>query len=118
MPNASSPPIWQKVTTVDEIPVLGSRVIQAAVGQIAIFRNSEDAVFAVLDKCPHKGGPLSQGIVHGKSVTCPLHSWNIDLSTGCAIAPDEGLILCYRVCQSLPGDRDHHEHLLLLIFHY
>jgi nitrite reductase (NADH) small subunit len=97
MPNSSSTQNWQKVTTVDEIPVLGSRIIQAVVGQIAVFRNSEDEVFAVLDKCPHKGGPLSQGIVHGKSVTCPLHSWNIDLSTGCAIAPDEGCAKSFEV---------------------
>ena len=81
---------WQKVTTVDEIPVLGSRVIRTKAGQIAIFRNSENEIFAVLDKCPHKGGPLSQGIVHGVTVTCPLHAWNIDLATGCAIAPDVG----------------------------
>jgi len=81
---------WQKVTTVEEIPVLGSRVISTKAGQIAIFRNSENAIFAVLDKCPHKGGPLSQGIVHGLTVTCPLHSWNIDLPSGCAIAPDVG----------------------------
>jgi nitrite reductase (NADH) small subunit len=81
---------WQKIITVEDIPVLGARVIQVPAGKIAIFRNTEDEVFAVLDECPHKGGPLSQGIVHGKSVTCPLHSWNIDLTTGCASAPDEG----------------------------
>jgi len=81
---------WQKIAAVEDIPVLGARVIQAPAGKIAIFRNAEDEVFAVLDECPHKGGPLSQGIVHGKSVTCPLHSWNIDLTTGCAAAPDEG----------------------------
>jgi nitrite reductase (NADH) small subunit len=90
MSNANQLDQWQKITTVEDIPVLGARVIAAPAGQIAIFRNSEDEVFAVLDKCPHKGGPLSQGIVHGKFVTCPLHSWNIDLSTGCAVAPDEG----------------------------
>lgn len=97
MSNSSTLQDWQKVTTVQEIPVLGSRVIQAPAGQIAIFRNTEDEVFAVLDKCPHKGGPLSQGIVHGKSVTCPLHSWNIDLSTGCAAAPDEGCAKSFTV---------------------
>ena len=88
---------WQKVTTVDEIPVLGSRILQAPAGQIAIFRNSENEIFAVLDKCPHKGGPLSQGIVFGKTVTCPLHSWNIDLTNGCAIAPDEGCAKSFEV---------------------
>lgn len=97
MSNTTQLDQWQKITTVEEIPVLGSRVIQAPAGKIAIFRNSEDEVFAVLDKCPHKGGPLSQGIVHGKSVTCPLHSWNIDLSTGCAVAPDEGCAKSFAV---------------------
>ena len=57
---------------------------------VAVFRNSEDKVFALLDRCPHKGGPLSQGIVHGESVACPLHNWNIALGDGCARAPDEG----------------------------
>lgn len=97
MSNTSPSSDWQKITTVEEIPALGSRVIQAPAGQIAIFRNSEDEVFAVLDECPHKGGPLSQGIVHGKSVTCPLHSWNIDLSSGCAAAPDEGCVKSFEV---------------------
>ena len=97
MPDIPSTQIWQKVTSLDEIPVLGARVIQAHVGPIAIFRNSENEIFAVLDKCPHKGGPLSQGIIHGKSVTCPLHSWNIDLSTGCAVAPDEGCTKSFKV---------------------
>ncbi|HAT39636.1 MAG TPA: nitrite reductase (NAD(P)H) small subunit [Polynucleobacter sp.] len=88
---------WLKVTALEEIPVLGSRIIQAPAGQIAIFRNTEDEVFAVLDKCPHNGGPLSQGILHGRSVTCPLHSWNIDFSTGCAVAPDEGYAKSFSV---------------------
>lgn len=81
---------WQTLCTLDEIPVLGSRVVASPSGDIAIFRNTEDQVFAVHDKCPHKGGPLSQGILHGTSVTCPLHSWKIDLETGEAIAPDVG----------------------------
>ena len=61
-------------------------------GKIAVFRNTEDKVFALLDRCPHKGGPLSQGIVFGESVACPLHNWCIDLKTGCAAAPDEGSV--------------------------
>lgn len=82
---------WKVICSVDDIPVLGSRVVQRA-GQtnVAIFRNSENKVFALLDKCPHKGGPLSQGIVFGERVACPLHNWNIELQSGCAIAPDEG----------------------------
>jgi nitrite reductase (NADH) small subunit len=59
-------------------------------GDIAVFRNNEDEVFALRDKCPHKGGPLSQGIVYGRTVTCPLHNWCMHLDTGAAVAPDEG----------------------------
>lgn len=82
---------WQVICSVDDIPVLGARVVQRA-GRVpvAIFRNSEDKVFALLDRCPHKGGPLSQGIVFGERVACPLHNWSIALESGCALAPDEG----------------------------
>ena len=82
---------WKLICPLEDIPQLGSRVVQqAAGGDIAIFRTSEDDVFALHDKCPHKGGPLSQGIVHGKRVTCPLHGWNIQLESGEAVAPDVG----------------------------
>lgn len=81
---------WKRICELSEIPVLGSRVVKSAAGDIAVFRNAEDEVFAVHDKCPHKGGPLSQGIVHGKVVTCPLHSWKIGLDSGEAQAPDVG----------------------------
>ncbi len=82
---------WKRICFVTDIPVLGSRRVSRATGMdIAVFRNSEDKVFALLDRCPHKGGPLSQGIVHGTSVACPLHNWNIELEGGCAKAPDVG----------------------------
>ena len=82
---------WKKICLVNEIPVLGSRRVSRAQGlDVAVFRNDVDAVFALLDRCPHKGGPLSQGIVFGESVACPLHNWTIDLNGGCAKAPDEG----------------------------
>jgi nitrite reductase (NADH) small subunit len=82
---------WQIICRVDDIPVLGARVVKRqAKTDVAIFRNSEDKIFALLDKCPHKGGPLSQGIVFGEKVACPLHNWNIELPTGCAVSPDEG----------------------------
>ena len=57
---------------------------------MAVFRSAEDKVFALLDRCPHKGGPLSQGIVFGESVACPLHNWTIGLADGTAKAPDIG----------------------------
>jgi len=81
---------WIEVGELDEIPRLGARVVRLSTGDIGIFRTADDEVFALLDSCPHKGGPLSQGIVHGKKVTCPLHNWNIELDSGKAVAPDEG----------------------------
>lgn len=90
MMDRSPLPSWTHVCQVSDIPRLGSRVLKRSAGDIAIFRTADDEVFALLDHCPHKGGALSQGIVHGKAVTCPLHSWNIELATGEARAPDEG----------------------------
>jgi len=81
---------WLDLCTPDEIPRLGARVVRHDDLAIAVFKNADDEVFALEDRCPHKGGPLSQGIVHGKKVTCPLHGWNIELDSGCAVAPDEG----------------------------
>jgi len=81
---------WAHICALEDIPLLGSRVVAADAGDIAIFRTDGDRVFAVHDKCPHKGGPLSQGIVHGDTVTCPLHSWKIKLESGEAVAPDVG----------------------------
>ena len=82
---------WKLICKLDDIPQLGSRVVQRqSGGDIAVFRNAEDEVFALHDKCPHKNGPLSQGIVHGRKVTCPLHGWNIGLEDGHAVVPDVG----------------------------
>ncbi|MEY4344224.1 MAG: nitrite reductase small subunit NirD [Pseudomonadota bacterium] len=82
---------WTLICTLEDIPVLGSRRVERASGlDVAVFRNSQDEVFALLDRCPHKGGPLSQGIVFGTSVACPLHNWTIGLCDGQASAPDEG----------------------------
>lgn len=81
---------WIEVGVLSDIPRLGARVVRTAEGDIAVFRTADDEIFALRDKCPHKGGPLSQGIVHGKRVTCPLHDWKIHLDTGSAVAPDEG----------------------------
>ncbi len=87
-----------KVCAVADIPVLGARRVQrAGAMDVAVFRNSSDEVFALLDRCPHKGGPLSQGIVFGRSVACPLHNWSIGLADGCAQAPDEGCTVSFHV---------------------
>jgi len=88
---------WKEVANLDEIPRLGSRVVEVEDGSIALFRTSDDQVFALRDACPHKQGPLSQGIVAGHTVTCPLHNWKIDLESGEALAPDEGCTNVYPV---------------------
>jgi nitrite reductase (NADH) small subunit len=89
---------WKAICNVADIPVLGARVVKrAALPDVAIFRNSQDHVFALLDRCPHKGGPLSQGIVFGDRVACPLHNWNIELLSGCAVSPDEGCTQTFSV---------------------
>ena len=82
---------WIPICRLEDIPVLGARrVSRTQGGDVAIFRTAGDKVFALLDRCPHKGGPLSQGIVFGDSVACPLHNWTIGLDDGCARAPDQG----------------------------
>jgi nitrite reductase (NADH) small subunit len=88
---------WKRICTLDEIPILGARVLPDPAGDICVFRNADDEVFALHDRCPHKGGPLSQGIVHGRSVTCPLHGWRIELASGEAVAPDSGCARSYPV---------------------
>jgi nitrite reductase (NADH) small subunit len=89
---------WFEVCAVEDIPVLGARVLRRE-GQtdIAIFRNTENKIFALLDECPHKKGPLSQGIVFGEKVACPLHNWTIGLSDGCALEPDTGCTPSYPI---------------------
>ena len=82
---------WKQICRVEDIPVLGARRVARDRGlDVAVFRNDADEVFALLDRCPHKGGPLSQGIVFGQQVGCPLHNWTIGLRDGMSQAPDEG----------------------------
>jgi nitrite reductase (NADH) small subunit len=86
---------WLKVCALDDIPVLGARVVKGEDGDIAVFRSGDDEVFALRDRCPHKGGPLSQGIVYGKRVACPLHNWSINLTDGSVVEPDVGCTPSY-----------------------
>jgi nitrite reductase (NADH) small subunit len=83
---------WFDIGTIDEIPQRGARCVVTPQGRIGVFRTGDDRVFAIEDHCPHKGGPLSQGIVHGAAVTCPLHNWVISLETGKALGADEGIV--------------------------
>ncbi len=90
---------WLRVCGLDDVPVLGARVLRReGADDIALFRTTDDRVFALRDRCPHKGGPLSQGIVAGDTVTCPLHGWNIALASGEACAPDVGCARRFDVC--------------------
>ena len=89
---------WIPICQVQDIPVLGARRVARSQGAaVALFRAADDHVFALLDRCPHKGGPLSQGIVFGHQVACPLHNWTIHLDSGCARAPDEGCTTAFAV---------------------
>ena len=82
--------IWTDVGAVTDIPLRGARRVPTPEGDIAVFRTGDGQVFALRDQCPHKGGPLSQGIVHGHAVACPLHNWNIDLASGEPMGADKG----------------------------
>ena len=89
---------WVDVCRLDEIPSRGARVVQReGATPIAVFRTAGDGVFALLDRCPHRGGPLSQGLVTGERVVCPLHGWTVELGGGHAVAPDEGCAQTFAV---------------------
>lgn len=96
---------WSEVGRIDDIPRRGARRVVRPDGSppIAVFRTADDKIFALVDRCPHKGGPLSQGIVQGRAVACPLHGWVIELDSGRAEAPDEGCT--QRVAVRRVGDR-------------
>lgn len=88
---------WHPIGDISDIPLRGARCVKTPQGKIAVFRTAENEVFAIEDHCPHKGGPLSQGIVHAKAVTCPLHNWVISLETGKALGADEGEVRTIQV---------------------
>lgn len=94
---------WIEIGLLTDIPSKGARVVTSPTGDIAVFRTAEDKVFAMDDRCPHKAGPLSQGIVYDNTVACPLHNWRISLETGSAHAPDQGHTACYPV--RMEGDK-------------
>ncbi|RIY00034.1 nitrite reductase (NAD(P)H) small subunit [Aureimonas flava] len=93
----STGPEWAAIGRLADIPRRGARCVVSPLGRIAVFRTMDDRVFATEDRCPHRGGPLSQGIVHGGSVTCPLHNQVIALDTGLVQGPDEGRVRTFPV---------------------
>ena len=88
---------WIELGNISAVPRRGARCVNTPGRKIAVFRTAEDQIFAIENRCPHKGGPLSEGIVHGASVTCPLHNWVFDLATGEAQGADEGSVRTYPV---------------------
>ncbi|WP_337267354.1 nitrite reductase small subunit NirD [Oryzifoliimicrobium ureilyticus] len=88
---------WVAIGHIDDIPLRGARCIKTPMANIAVFRTAANEVYAIENRCPHKGGPLSEGIVHGRSVTCPLHNWNISLENGEALGADEGQVQSFPV---------------------
>ena len=102
---------WVEAGPLEGVPRLGARVLETPLGPVALFRTADDALYALLDRCPHRGGPLSQGLVYGRRVACPLHGWSIDLAEGRAVPPDEGCVRTFpvrveggRVLVGLPGE--------------
>ena len=87
--------IWVDVGSLEDIPAQGARLVRTAAGCVAVFRTADDRVFALDDRCPHKGRPLGEGIVHGAQVTCPLHNWVFDMATGAAQGADAGQVNTY-----------------------
>jgi nitrite reductase (NADH) small subunit len=86
---------WIDIADLDDVPKRGARLVKTAHGCVAVFRTGADEVYALDNACPHKNGPLAEGIVHGASVTCPLHNWVISLETGLVQGPDEGQVSTY-----------------------
>lgn len=86
---------WIDIAALEDVPQRGARVVKTSMGCVAIFRTGQDEVFALDNTCPHKAGPLAEGIVHGTSVTCPLHNWVFSLETGQAQGQDEGQVATY-----------------------
>jgi len=99
---------WISIGSLSDIPRRGARCVDTPQGKIAVFRTADDQVYAIDDRCPHKGGPLSQGMVHGAAVTCPLHNWVISLETGKALGTDEGAV------RTIPVKREGERLLLAL----
>lgn len=91
---------WIDIAALEDVPRRGARVVKTKHGCVAIFRTIDDKVFAIDDACPHKKGPLSEGIVHGTHVTCPLHNWVIDLESGLAQGSDKGRVATYQISVS------------------
>jgi nitrite reductase (NADH) small subunit len=75
----------------EAIPLGEGRTFDVQGERVAVFRGRSGGVFAVQAACPHRGGPLADGLLGGSTLICPLHAWKFDLSTGDALFGDCGL---------------------------
>ena len=71
-----------KLCALSTIPPGEGRNFDALGARIAVFRARSGGVFAVQASCPHRGGPLADGLLGGTTLICPLHAWKFDVSTG------------------------------------
>lgn len=92
-----------RVGHISEFPERRGRVFRMGELELALFRLSDGEVKAVENRCPHKNGKLSEGIVCDHHVYCPLHDWKIDLADGLVQAPDEGCVATYPVTVDASG---------------
>jgi len=88
---------WISICGLNELPSQGGRTVRVGDVEIALFRLSNDVVRAVENRCPHKQGPLAEGIISGDTIICPLHARRIDLSSGEVLPPDSGCVKTYSV---------------------
>ena len=87
---------WLRVAPVGAIPEKEGRRVQHGDQVVALFNLGKEYC-AVENQCPHKGGPLADGIVAGKNVFCPLHNWKISLENGCALSGGAGQVKTFPV---------------------
>jgi nitrite reductase (NADH) small subunit len=88
---------WIRVTSTGYVPLREGRCVQIGDEEVAMF-NLGDPFVAVDNACPHRGGPLCDGIVSGETVTCPLHGYKISLDTGHVLKPDVQENITVRFC--------------------
>ncbi len=95
--NKNTEMTWQPICQVEDIPQLGGRTVRSGQIEIAVFRLSDGRIRAVDNRCPHKQGPLAEGIVSGDTIICPLHARKINLETGEVLKPDSGCVKTWPV---------------------
>ncbi len=92
------------LTTRDQIPVGEGRAFMAGGREIAVFHTHDGALYATQAHCPHRNGPLADGLTGGKTIMCPLHDRTFDLATGCGISHTDMSIATYPIRLTADGE--------------